>query len=273
MFASLLHSLLTFSPRTIRDQATKTVDIYLARIRKYTQSMPDTVLPSPSLSSTGGPSAPRMGTPANDTSWAGWAISSFTNKLTAASGEIQSGSNGTTTQQQRPSSVPPPASAGTEKPALLIPKPGMALPKHGASIPSIVSPDPAAAFDDDAEDFGDDWGGFGEDDTRAKIEDDPWSTPATATSTSTSKGFDDKGEPDFAGWLTAQSQAKKTVKNPLPKGLSKTTATKTTRPAVGARANTTGSTSAKKVVVPPKKETPKVETKKEDEEDGWGDAW
>lgn len=234
--------------------------------------MPDTALASPSVTGA----APRMGTPANDSaSWAGWAISSFTNKISTASGEIRAGTNGDTTQ--RPSSVPPSASAKTEKPPIpLHSKPGMTLNKSSASIPSIISPDPAAAFNDDAEDFGDDWGGFAEDSKAKEDDDDPWADAAPATSTSTN-AFDDKGEPDFAGWLAAQSASKKTTKNVLPKGLTKSTATKTTRPILGGRSATTGSTgsTAKKVIAAPKKEAPKVEAKKsnEDEEEGWGDAW
>lgn len=238
--------------------------------------MPDTALPSPSISSTG---APRMGTPANDTSWAGWAISSFTNKLSAASGEIKSSSNPATIANgdatQRPSSVPPPSTSQT---AGVPPKPGMTLNKSSSNIPAIVSPDPAAAFQDEAEDFGDDWGGFDDPSSTSKKdkdeEEDPWGTPQITTTSSSTTAFDDKGEPDFAGWLAAQSAAKKPGKTPLPKGLAKGAAAKSTRPVIGGRSSTGGS-AAKKVVVAPKKETPKAaETKSnEDEEEGWGDAW
>ncbi|KAF2707076.1 ARM repeat-containing protein [Pleomassaria siparia CBS 279.74] len=260
--------------KIIRDQAIKTVDIYLARIKKHAQSMPDTVLPPPSLTAVGGAATPRMGTPANDSaSWAGWAISSFTNKLAAASGEIQSGSNSTTTPQQRPSSVPPPTSAKSQKPSLSTTKSGMTLKNHSASIPAIVGPDPSVASEDAEEDFDDGWGGF-EDGGETKVEEevDPWASPAPTSSTS--KGYDDQGEPDFAGWLAAQSKSKTTTKTPLPKGLTKSGLTKSTRPVVGGRASTTGSV-AKKVVVQPKKEVPKTvaPAKNEDEDEGWGDAW
>jgi SCY1-like protein 1 len=259
--------------KMIRDQASKTLDIYLLRIRKYTSSMPDTALPSPSILATAAGGAPRMGTPANDTSWAGWAISSFTNKLGAASGDITAGkANGDATQ--RPSSVPPPIPAN--KPSGLSPKPGMTITKSSTSIPSIVSPDPAAAFNDEDQDFADDWGGFGEDKTIAKDkeeEDDPWGTPSIAPA-STSTAFDDKGEPDFAGWLAAQNASKKpAVAKALPKGLAKGGTATGKRPVIGGRSSTTGSTT-RKVVAPPKKEEPKkAEKKNEDEEEGWGDAW
>jgi SCY1-like protein 1 len=153
----------------------------------------------------------------------------------------------------------------------------MTLAKHSASIPAIVSPDLAAAFNDETEDFGDDWGGFGGDNATtskaADEEEDPWAAPAPAATTTTTS-FDDQGEPDFAGWLAAQSQAKKPGKSPLPRGLSKPTMNKSTRPIIGGRASTTGT--ARKVVVAPKKEEKKVEEKKksaEEEDEGWGDAW
>lgn len=266
--------------KMIRDQAQKSVDIYILRIRKFAATMPDTVLPAPGVTA-GGAAAPRMGTPANDTSWAGWAISSFTNKLASTSGDIGASSNTNGAADQRSSSVPPPASAA-KPPVPLASKPGMQLhtAKSTTTIPTITSPDPAAAFDDEAEDFNNDWGGFADDNGTAgqavEEEEDPWGTPAVSNPTSTTS-YDDKGEPDFAGWLAAQSGAKKTIKSPLPKGLTKstTTAPKSNRPIIGGRSSTTGSaTTTRKVIVPPKKEVKKEEPKsKEDEEEGWGDAW
>ncbi|KAF2740641.1 kinase domain-containing protein [Polyplosphaeria fusca] len=257
--------------KSIRDQALKTADIYLARIRKYSQTLPDTALPSPSIS---GPT-PRMSTPANDSSWTGWAISSFTNKMASASGQIESNTNGSTVQQ-RPLSVPPTGSTAPipslgAKPAS---KPGMTLTKSSTAIPSIVSPDPAAAFNDEIEDFDDGWGGFDDPSSTKQVEDDdPWAEPAPKLTTATTKtSYDDNGEPDFAGWLAAQSQAKKPLSKALPKGLAKKEGTKNTKPIVGGRPTTMA---ARKVVVASKKEAPKVEeTKaKEEEEEGWGDAW
>jgi SCY1-like protein 1 len=265
--------------KMIRDQAQKSVDIYVTRIRKFAATMPDTVLPAPGLTAAG-TAAPRMGTPANDTSWAGWAISSFTKQLAATSGEIGAGSSANGSSDQRSSSVPP--STTTSKPPVpLASKPGMQIhsSKSSTTIPRITSPDPAAAFNDDEEDFNNDWGGFADEDKTVEPdveEEDPWGAPSVSKPTSTTS-YDDKGEPDFAGWLAAQSKGKSTTKSPLPKGLNKATATvtKSTRPVVGGRASTTGSaTTTRKVVVAPKKETKKEEPKaKDDEEDGWGDAW
>lgn len=142
-----------------------------------------------------------------------------------------------------------------------------------------MSPDPAAAFDEEEEDFNNDWGGFADDDggvneAALNEEDDPWGAPSVSKPTSTTS-YDDKGEPDFAGWLAAQSQGKKIAKSPLPKGLAKPAAGKSTRPIIGGRASTTGSaTTTRKVVVPPKKEVKKEEPEeKEDEVEGWGDDW
>jgi SCY1-like protein 1 len=269
--------------KMIRDQAQKSVDIYITRIRKFASTMPDSVLPPPSLSA-GGVASPRMGTPANDTSWAGWAISSFTKQLASTSGQIGAGSATNGSADHRSSSVPP--TATTSKPPVpLASKPGMPLhsTKSSTAIPTRSTQDSPTGFEDEDEDFNNDWGGFGDDDgvsgnTNAKAleeEEDPWGTPAVSKPTSTTS-YDDKGEPDFAGWLAAQSGAKKTTKNPLPKGLAKSSvstmppSTKPARP-VGVRASTTGSTTAtRKVVAAPKKEAPK---EKEDEEEGWGDAW
>jgi SCY1-like protein 1 len=221
-----------------------------------------------------------MGTPANDSGWAGWAISSFTNKLAAASGQIQTNANGSA--QERPSSVPPPVPANKPATNTSTTRPGMTLAKSNINIPTLMSPDPAAAFNDDGEDFSEDWGGFGDDDgfggtststkkQPADEEEDPWGTPSI-TSPSTAN-FDDKGEPDFAGWLAAQSQTKKPGAKPLPKGLAKSgTTAATKRPIVGGRP---ASATRKVVVAPAKKEVKKEEEikSKEDEEDGWGDAW
>ncbi|KAJ4378545.1 Nuclear aminoacylation-dependent tRNA export pathway component [Didymella sp. IMI 355093] len=263
--------------KLIRDQAQKSVDIYITRIRKHAATMPDTVLPSPGLAAGSG-TTPRIGTPANEGGWAGWAISSFTNKIGQTSGTIESGSTANGAADQRSSSVPPATSS--KPPVPLASKPGMQLhtAKSSANVPTIKSPDPVEAFNDEAEDFDGDWGGFADDDgfgnvTNKDEEEDPWGTPAVSKPTSTTS-FDDKGEPDFAGWLAAQNQTKKAVTKPLPKGLAKSsTAPAAKRPIVAGRTSTTGS-AARKVVVAPKKEVKKEEPKaKEDEVEGWGDDW
>ncbi|EWC45766.1 hypothetical protein DRE_05103 [Drechslerella stenobrocha 248] len=81
--------------KIIRTQAQKTLDVFLARIKTLTANMPDTALP-PTIGidangsgTAAGGTAPRMGTPQADASWAGWAISSFTKTLTSVTGEMQ----------------------------------------------------------------------------------------------------------------------------------------------------------------------------------------
>src|SRR5689334_1468198 len=74
--------------RVIRTQAYKTLDVFLNRVKTLTANMPDSAIP-PANGEQAGLGAPRMGTPQNDASWAGWAISSFTKKLGSVTGEIE----------------------------------------------------------------------------------------------------------------------------------------------------------------------------------------
>jgi SCY1-like protein 1 len=263
--------------KLIRDQAQKSVDIYITRIRKFAATMPDTVLPSTGAA-TGAGGTPRIGTPANEGGWAGWAISSFTKQLASTSGTIEVGSATNGTVDQRPSSVP--LAASSKPPVPLASKPGMSLhtTKSSAAVPTIKSPDPVSAFNDEADEFDGDWGGFGDandldNNTSAKDEEDPWGTPSVSKPTNTTS-FDDKGEPDFAGWLAAQNQSKKPVTKTLPKGLAKSTTPTAKKPIVAGRPSTAGS-ATRKVVVAPKKEVKKEEPKKVDDEavEGWGDDW
>lgn len=253
--------------KVVREQASKTLDLYLQRVKKYSQTLPDSILPPPSASGTSSQNnAPRMGTPQTDTSWAGWAISSFTNKLTAASGEIQPSSNAQPTSLARPSSEPPPDQTKINKPGPVT-KAGMSISKKSHTLDRMTLT--ATSFSHlgvskDEDDFGAEWGGFEE-------ETAPSSTLGSHTP---SKDFDDKGEPDFAGWLEAQNKPKH--KTPLPKGLAKSTRP-IGRPAVGIRSNTTEHTGARKGPQSPKNNKTVTEGKKEEldaeEEDAWGDAW
>lgn len=271
--------------KLVRDQATKTMEIYLQRIRKYQTTLPETLLPPPS-SNASGPTAgaPRMGTPAADSSsWAGWAISSFTNKLATASGQMQPVANGSAALgaarpgDQRSSSVPPRPSTDSRPAVNRTLTPAVATTAIPASTRTSTSENP---FDADAaaDDFGAAWGDEGDDG------DDPWGEPVDKPSSAApaAAAFDDQGEPDFAGWLNAQAAAKQAVKKPLPKGLSKnspaglkpaavrsTSSLGARKPIIGASSGVGAKLPAKKVVEAKKPEP----AKQEEDEEGWGDAW
>ena len=236
--------------------------------------MADTAIP-PENAASANPAATRMGNQ-NDTSWAGWAISSFTNKITTARGEIQPSTNGLKSPSlvdSRSSSVPPLERRST--PSLQPSQEKTQL--TSASTTNIASRESTFSEPEaEAEDVMDAWG------TMDDEEDSFFDAPSIAKKSSTtsqvaktSVPFDDQGEPDFAGWLAAQSTAK--TKKPLPKGMTKTSTTAIpSRPVVGGRPTTTG---AKKLSsTTPKPAAPavakKIDTKPKDEGEGndW-DAW
>ncbi|OAT06075.1 SCY1 protein kinase [Blastomyces gilchristii SLH14081] len=269
--------------KLVRDQANKTLDLYLQRIRKFSASMPDTTLPAQNLSETHVAVAARMGTP-NDTSWAGWAISSFTNKITSAKGEIEPTSNGSQSAvapATRASSMP---HTVRSSPSAQVNKSSEALRLGAPQISRTTSEPPPKDSklepEHEEEDAFDAWGAIddedNEDDGSDAFYDAKGSPSPSLPTTSTHTPFDDGGEPDFAGWLAAQSKAKS--KRPLPKGLSKSTNTKV--------AGATRLTSTSKASVPSSKSSSvkgrtssqpakTIDTKpKEDAgEDDWGDAW
>ena len=253
--------------KVVRDQANKTFDTYLARVRKYAATLPDSVLSTETANSTAAAPA-RIGNQ-NDTSWAGWAISSFTNKMTAAKGEIESAStntNGTATQAH---SVPP---SGRATPTVQVHRPASAAPPASKSAPNLLE-EPAY---DEVDDGLDAWGEMDED------EDNFFDAPAKTKSSTTAvpTAYDDGGEPDFAGWLAAQSKSKST--KPAPKGLSKV-ATNTSKLAPRPAPNRTVSASATTVSKPAstaaaakpavKKTTLAPKKQNAAEDDDWGAAW
>jgi SCY1-like protein 1 len=145
--------------------------------------------------------------------------------------------------------------------------------------------------DEDNEDVFDAWADMDDDDGQAgeqnKTPEDGEDTffdaaqtprsPASSVAAATPVNpFDDGGEPDFAGWLAAQSKPK--AKKPLPKGLSSSAskAPSSTKSPVAARPT---SAASKPVIVRPKPVTSqpkKIDTKPKEEtmdEEGWGDAW
>ncbi|KAI0107115.1 armadillo-type protein [Nemania sp. FL0031] len=287
--------------KLVREQASKTMEIYLQRIRKAAASMPDTALP-PSQTADG--AGPRMSTPqaSEASSWAGWAISSFTNKLSAASGEMQTSSNGVPTPRAgSPSTAPEPkrvvsstsSASALHRQAVKSPSPTPLSRNSTTSAPDAYFKDPSPIEDEDAGDAWGDMGDMNEDDDAGDAWGEPsdsttdaWSanttantTPATTTSTRkaaarkttpvvSSKPFEDDSEPDFAGWLAAQAQKKTPgAAKPLPKGLAKNSSS-----AIGKKPLASRSASASATAKPAKK----IDMKPKDtggDDDGWGDGW
>jgi SCY1-like protein 1 len=256
--------LLIDKEKMIRDQANRSMDIYLQKIRKAAADMPDTVLPPPQATDA---QAPRMGTPqaTESAGWTGWAISSFTNKLSAAAGEIQTNGTGATSPQAVQSPKPTPSRPTTAS-ASNLHRQAMKSPTPDASRATSPNPSTVAnAFlapevvDDDA---GDSWGDMGE------MDDDGF-VDASTTATSSAKKKEsatatpfDEGEPDFEGWLAAQAQKKSVSSKPLPKGLAKSGP---------AAKKALGKPAASKPVVAKKIDLKPKEA--EDDDDNWGDGW
>lgn len=172
--------------------------------------MPDSVLPSSGAAGATADGTARIGTP-TDKSWAGWAISSFTNKLTAAEGEIRPTSDSGKITQSTKSSDPSKTLRPTPQP--------LARSVSDQAVPALEQSEEQKETEDIAGDDDDD------DDDDA----DPFSSmldskPDTPAQKQEPIPYNDGGEPDFAGWLAAQSKAK--PKRTLPKGLNKSSTTK-----------------------------------------------
>lgn len=272
--------------KLVRDQANKALDSYLQRVRKYAATMPDTALPSETAAGTAPTPAPaRMGNQ-GDTSWAGWAISSFTNKMAGARGEMApSTANGSGVQQTHslPASgrATPTVNVVAEKSVVSSPR---QPPSFTARNSTSQPPEPEETFGDDAMDA---WGTM-DDEGDNFFDAAPNHAAKAPSSAAAAAAFDDGGEPDFAGWLAAQSKAK--TQKPLPKGLNKQTAggTLNVRPSVPARSVSAGASegasNVKRPGVASARTTTPVVVKKEVKEvpkpkdadlndDDWGDAW
>lgn len=266
--------------RLVRDQSNKILETYLQRIRKYSVTLGESNVKTSDNVAPNNASSARIGTQ-NDSSWAGWAISSFTNKLSSAKGEMQPATNNITVQSHttlRPSSVPPrqasPANSNASEKAIRSPISRSVVDVRSQTLsPNEQDPEEDEVFDA--------WGTMDDED------DSFFDAPTTRklTKPETVVTFDDAGEPDFAGWLAAQSQAK--AKKPLPKGLSKPTQApkNSAKPTTGTQEHTAASASTvagvkKSSAIASRSNTAKIakviDTKpKENDEvdDGWGDAW
>lgn len=264
----------------VRETANKAFDTYTAKVRLYASTLPETS--APTESSAPGPAqnstVARAGNQ-SDGSWAGWAISSFTNKLSAAKGEMNSA----------------PALAAGPIPALAqtrsLPASGRATPTINAipERPATTRLDDTAAsqrssvdkFSEPATAEGDTMDAWGTmDDDGDNFFDAPAAANSRAAAPAAKPTFDDKGEPDFAGWLAAQNKSK--TSRPLPKGLGKAAngTSLSSRPAVVRSASSGAIAPSAKKVVPVVARKPAVAAKKVDlkpketeaNEDDWG-AW
>ena len=276
--------------KMVRDQASKCLDIYLQRVRKYVATMPDTAHPPEPVAGAPTQTAPaRMGNQ-SDSGWAGWAISSFTNKMTAARGDMAPSTTANGNSLLQTQSLPvsgrttPVISVAREKSS---PNPSSRPTNSQTPRTSTSQPEPDDIFEDDNLDA---WGTVDDDgdnffDAPSATTKGSENTPAAAATP-----FDDGGEPDFAGWLAAQSKSK--TQKSLPKGLAKTPGasanTLNVRPTGPARSASAGPPSGTNAVKRPtvpasrtttnavvrkdiKKEVPK--TKEADvNDDDWG-AW
>lgn len=253
--------LLMDKEKLVRDSANRTMDVYLQKIRKAAADMPETILqPAPAGSSAAG-GTPRMSTPqaSESAGWAGWAISSFTNKLSSAAGEMQTANGaGAVSPAQNQSSGPVKpitSSASTlHRQAVASPPPNQS---RGAS-PNPTAVANAFLPEDDGDDAGDTWGDMGDFDEEEGAFNKPATTSSKPAAVTSPAPFDD-GEPDFAEWLAAKAK-KPGPSKPLPKGLSKT-ATLAKKPAARPAAKPLA---AKKIDLKPKETG---------DDDGWGDGW
>ncbi|KAI1394287.1 ARM repeat-containing protein [Hypoxylon trugodes] len=264
--------------KLIRDQANKTMEVYLQKIRKAASAMPDTVQPPPQTTEGAGP---RMSTPqpSEASSWTGWAISSFTNKLSAASGEmLTSPTNGAARVVSPPATLDlnkrvtsTSSASALHRQAVKSPSPAPPLSRNSSTSAAEYFKDPEPADDD-----GDAWGDMGDmdddDDGNAFFDASselakPKKEPVAAASP---QPFDDGSEPDFAGWLAAQSQKKGPGgSKPLPKGLAKANG----KGSVGATAAPRKALPSRAPVKPVVSKKVDTKPKETDDDDGWGDGW
>ena len=256
--------------KIVRDQANKTFDVYLQRVRKHGSSLPDSVLPPPSTVAANG-NVPCIGTPQNDSAgWAGWAISSFTNKSGTASGEMQPKIiKAGVFPSDRSSSIPPVAGSSRKSASHVKAPEGFRQVVTETSTPARASSptnlEHSNSMDDEEIDAA--WGEIVDDFTDGLVE--------TKPTKETSVNFDDGGEPDFEGWLNAQAQAKS--KTALPKGLAKPSAPPITRTTTtGSVGSGTGPKKLANAVHKPTAVAAKTINTKPKEtagDDDWGDAW
>lgn len=276
--------------KLVRDQANKTLDTYLIRVRKYGETMPSTAL-APAATSTSGPEAGQ--TQSAEAGWAGWAMSSFTNKFGAANGQIEPTANGGTvplSSTVTPDSSRPSTAQGSRTNIAAAngqPKPLAA--RQVSEVSKIAHSFEAPPADDTWGNFDEEEGGEVADDAWGEMDDDgdtffDSSAKPTATKATTKPAVvaDEKGEPDFAAWLAAKQSTTAVKKGPLPKGLggtakpaARTVVSSMAKPATktlpSRPLSTTAAKPAAKPIAPKAAAAPAKPAADEDE--AWGDAW
>jgi SCY1-like protein 1 len=278
----------------------------MARLRKYSETMPASALPVQTpVSQTGTPVPAEVAAGSAEPGWAGWAISSFTSKVAETIGQIEPSANGglipTSVTVTPDSSRPGTAVANngqhpTTSQSQYDPFSSRQATGNHKTVQALVAPtvDESWGIDDTATEVDDAWGTMDDDDETFF---DASAKPATKPQAKPALPADQKGEPDFAAWLAAKQATTSIKKGPLPKGLA--TAAKPLAPKVlpstakpvarptssvpaksvpsavaprvpatttAVKSATTKPQTAQKVVKP-------AATKAKDEDDGWGDAW
>ncbi|KAI9654739.1 MAG: hypothetical protein M1829_000875 [Trizodia sp. TS-e1964] len=254
----------------IRDQAYKTFELYVQRVRKYASSLPDTTLPTGNTPDPTNSSASRLNAAQNGSTWSGWAISSFTSKIASATGELQSSMTALASKEEgRPTSAPPAAVTQRLTASSTVTAPTEPRKIGRESLPA--SPEPSdSKFTTIATEGSEAWGAMNEGDSFFNE-----TANTTSSKDSAANPWEDAGEPDFAGWLTAHAQAKS--KGTLPKGLGKPAKSRSTSTKLASTGNIATISSSK---IPPAGNAklslnPTSPLNKGDwgEADGWGDEW
>ncbi|KAI0997105.1 N-terminal kinase-like protein [Podosphaera aphanis] len=239
--------------KLIRDQANKTVDIYLKRIKKFASEMPDSILPPPPPTETSTLSPSLNTQPSDAVSWTGWAISSFTNKVSGVAGDIILNNSTLDPPLVRSSSAPSTATLHCE-----ISNPSPNKLKESSLRPKPLSYSTQTSIGDVGIETDEIWD-----------KDDTFFDAPSSDTKSNATPFDciDE-EPDFAGWLAAQARSKPKSK-PLPKGLSRSKNVEKVAPVKSSVKSDNASTFTTKIA--PKK----IDTTPNDigDDDDWGNNW
>lgn len=268
--------------RIVRTQASKTLETYLQRIRALTANYPDTALQPPSNSSEM-TAVPRMATAnTDDSSWAGWAISSFTKKLNTASGDIERvpTPNANSSGDVIPVSIPIMSSSKIN--SLAQPRVTSTSTPDQQAITSSLPKSSLEGDDDNEDNDPDAWGDLDEEnffDAPAEPAKRKTLVPIITGSGRTTWDYDTAS--DISAILSKS-------RSPLPKGMNRKSSTvpatmAAPRTGVGSTPpNGTGNIAATrqsaKAVSNFRPITKKMETKLKDpwgngDEEDWGDAW